>query len=337
MVLRRAPRGRLDARGGVHEQGDQLDLRSRWSRRSGSTSTSRTAAASRRSSASPPPTGRRRPITLTCGSPPTGSPATCTPTGSRATAEEISVDVTLTGDVPPWRPETGFMLFGPERDKEFAWLPSVPQGTVEATYRIGDESIPQHRSRLPRPQLGQRTAPASSCTTGTGRGGRPVLFGDRVHDHLAREVRLHAAAPIVMLARDGAIIADDSRAVRFERDGVYTDEVTGKPVANVTRYIYEAGDVGDERYVITFTRRQDLTRDQMIEGVHGPQAGPRQAGQVRRRLPAVHRRRPGRALARRHDDRSVRGQGNLGTHVLRARQVSALAGHGPAAEHPAPG
>jgi hypothetical protein len=70
-----------------------------------------------------------------------------------------------------------------------------------------------------------------------------------------------------MLARDGAIIADDSRAVRFETDGVHTDEVTGKPVANITRYIYDAG---GERYVVTFTRRQDLARDQMIEGVHGP-------------------------------------------------------------------
>ena len=30
----------------------------------------------------------------------------------QATAEEISVDITLTGEVPPWRPSTGYMLFG---------------------------------------------------------------------------------------------------------------------------------------------------------------------------------------------------------------------------------
>src|ERR1700722_18855894 len=57
----------------------------------------------------------------------------------QATADEISVDVTLTGQVPPWRPATGYMLFGADRSLEFAWLPSVPQGAVTVTYSIGGE------------------------------------------------------------------------------------------------------------------------------------------------------------------------------------------------------
>src|ERR1700748_1079689 len=77
----------------------------------------------------------------------------------------------------------------------------------------------------------------------------------------------HATLPILMLARDGAIIADDSRLVRFETEGTYTDEVTRKPVANICRYSYEAD---GERYVITFTWRQDLARNKMINDVHGP-------------------------------------------------------------------
>jgi hypothetical protein len=186
-----------------------------------------------------------------------------------ATAEEISVDVTLTGDVPPWRPETGFMLFGPERDKEFAWLPSVPQGTVEATYRIGDET--HHSTGVGYHDHNWGNAPLLQLVHdwywARGQAGPYSVIASMITSH---EKYGYMPLPLLMLARDGAIIADDSRAVRFETDGVYTDEVTGKPVANVTRYIYEAGDVGDERYVITFTRRQDLTRDQMIEGVHGP-------------------------------------------------------------------
>src|SRR6266851_1068628 len=54
----------------------------------------------------------------------------------QATAEEITVDVTLTGEVPPWRPSTGYMLFGADRSLEFAWLPSVPEGAVTVTYSI---------------------------------------------------------------------------------------------------------------------------------------------------------------------------------------------------------
>src|SRR5467141_3618806 len=52
----------------------------------------------------------------------------------QTTAYEISVDVTLTGEVPPWRPSTGYMLFGADRSMEFAWLPSVPAGEVTASY-----------------------------------------------------------------------------------------------------------------------------------------------------------------------------------------------------------
>ena len=183
-----------------------------------------------------------------------------------ATAEEISMDVTLTGDVPSWRPETGFMLFGPERDKEFAWLPSVPQGTVQATYRIGDET---HHS----PGVGYHdhnwgNAPLMQLVHdwywARGRAGPYSVIASMITSH---EKYGYTPLPILMVAKDGAIVADDSRAVRFETGGVYTDELTGKPVASVTRYIYDAG---GQRYVVTFTRRQDLTRDQMIEGVHGP-------------------------------------------------------------------
>jgi hypothetical protein len=48
----------------------------------------------------------------------------------------------------------------------------------------------------------------------------------------------------------------------FETMGPYTGSVTGKPVANITRYTYGTD---DERYVVTFTRHRDLTRSRMIE------------------------------------------------------------------------
>ncbi|HEY1832384.1 MAG TPA: hypothetical protein VGG38_19260 [Acidimicrobiales bacterium] len=54
--------------------------------------------------------------------------------------EGISVDVTLDGEVPPWRPGTGYMLFGADRALEFAWLPSVPQGAAIVIYSIDGES-----------------------------------------------------------------------------------------------------------------------------------------------------------------------------------------------------
>lgn len=181
------------------------------------------------------------------------------------TVDDIVVDVTLDGEVPAWRPETGYMLFGEDRSREFAWLPSVPQGRVIATYRVGDE---RHEA------------------TGTGyhdhNWGNVGLL-EIVHDWYwargqagpysviasyitAHETYDYTAIPVFMLARDGVLIGDDPSRLTFETLGQYTDSVTGKPVANVTRYTYAAG---DERYVVTFTRHRDLARNRMIEGLHG--------------------------------------------------------------------
>ena len=182
-----------------------------------------------------------------------------------ATVEEVTVDITLEAELPAWRPETGYMLFGQDREREFSWLPSVPQGRVTATYLIGDE---RHE------------------TTGIGyhdHNWGNVGLMDIIHDWYwargqagpysviasyitAHEKYDYAPIPIFMLARDGVLIGDDPSLLTFEALGGYTDSVTGKPVANVTRYTYGTD---AERYVVTFTRYRDLSRNRMIEGLHG--------------------------------------------------------------------
>ena len=182
-----------------------------------------------------------------------------------AAADEISVDVTLTGEVPPWRPATGYMLFGAERSLEFAWLPSVPQGAVAVRYTVGREEHTTtgvgyhdhnwgnvglmkvvHDWYWARGQAGPYSVIASYVTATKRYGFEPI--------------------PIFMLARDNVVIADDPSKVTFEREGVYTDDTTGKPVARRTRYTYQDG---EDRYFVSFTRKRDLTRSRMIDSVKG--------------------------------------------------------------------
>src|SRR5262245_50513899 len=55
----------------------------------------------------------------------------------QATIEDVSVDVTLTGQVPSWRPKTGHWYFGePDAQSLFAWFLAVPQGHVQARYVV---------------------------------------------------------------------------------------------------------------------------------------------------------------------------------------------------------
>jgi hypothetical protein len=182
-----------------------------------------------------------------------------------AAAEEVSVDVTLIGDIPSWRPGSGHMLFGKDRSLEFAWLPSVPQGSVTVRYAVEGE---QHETTgvgyhdhnwgnvglmkvvhdwyWARGQAGPYSVIASYITSAKRYGFEPI--------------------PIFMLARDNVVIGDDAAKVRFDRDTVYTDDTTGKPVATTTRYTYQDG---EDRYVVSFTRTRDLTLSRMIDNIHG--------------------------------------------------------------------
>jgi hypothetical protein len=181
----------------------------------------------------------------------------------------VTADVSLTGHVRPWRPETGHILFGVDQPHVFAWLPSVPQGAVQATITVdgetrtltgtgyhdhnwGDAAMPQliNHWYWARAEAGEYCVIASNIT--------------------AERKYGHAEVPIFMLAKDGKIVADESSLVRFEKADEHPDPVTGKPVANTTIYDYDATVDGGERYRVTFVRENTIVHDRMIDSVRGP-------------------------------------------------------------------
>lgn len=183
-----------------------------------------------------------------------------------AAVEEVTVDITLVGQVPAWRPQTGYLLYGAERDKEFAWLPSVPQGTVTVTYRIGEEVHETSGTGYHDHNWGNVSLAkiVHDWYWARGQAGPYTVIASLVTAH---ERYGYTQLPIFMLARDGEVVADDSAHVRFEALDTYADESTGKPVATKTRYTY-LGD--DESWIVTFTRDHDLAKSRMIDSMHGP-------------------------------------------------------------------
>jgi hypothetical protein len=179
-----------------------------------------------------------------------------------ATIEEISVDIELTGDVPAWRPKSGHLYFGAEgREKLFVWLPSVPHGQASVRYTIDHEErhasgsgyhdhnwgdVPMqtlmHNWYWARGSVGPYTVIASYITA-------TAAYG-------------YETQIVYMLARDGKIIADDDAKVSFETDRVAIDGKTGKPVADVTRYIYHDADT---RYVVSFEREETILQTKFTD------------------------------------------------------------------------
>lgn len=54
-------------------------------------------------------------------------------------SDRVRADVTLHASTASWRPETGHFLF--DEKKFFAWMPSVPEGKMEATVTIDGETM----------------------------------------------------------------------------------------------------------------------------------------------------------------------------------------------------
>jgi hypothetical protein len=179
--------------------------------------------------------------------------------------DDVTIDVKLTGQVPAWRPTSGHMYFG-EHDEHFcAWLPAVPQGKVSADLSIRGkkehlEGVGYHdhnwgdvsTMRLinhwywGRAQAGDYSIVAS------------YIFAEKAYGN--------TELPIFMLAKAGKIIADDARKVRFHLEDEQMDPTSGKPVANLVVYEYEAG---PERYRVSYRRSETIVNNQLIARVSG--------------------------------------------------------------------
>jgi len=182
-----------------------------------------------------------------------------------AAAQDIAVEIRLTGEVAAWRPQTGHWYFGANDVHEFNWLPAVPQGSVEATYTVAGK--PHTARGVGYHDHNWGNAPINSLVNhwywARGQAGPYTVVASYI---TAEEKYGNSELPVFLLARSGQVVADDASKVTFEQLGTYTDAATGKPVANVTRYTYIDG---ADTYLITFTRHRDLAVNKLIDELHG--------------------------------------------------------------------
>ncbi|GAA5136869.1 hypothetical protein GCM10023339_76380 [Alloalcanivorax gelatiniphagus] len=179
--------------------------------------------------------------------------------------DDVKIHVALDAQIRPWRPETGYLVFGAKRDLEFSWLPAVPQGVVTGSYEVAGmrndvTGIGYHDHNWG--NVGMMSI-INDWYWARGQAGPYSVIASYITAHKRYE---YDPIPIFMLARDGEIIADDADLVTFAADDTYIDEKTGKPVANVTTYTYE---VDTERYVVSFKRSRDLVANTFLEQMSG--------------------------------------------------------------------
>jgi hypothetical protein len=179
--------------------------------------------------------------------------------------EGFSADVTLTGTVPSWRPATGHMLFGAHEEHLFAWLPAVPEGTVEATITVDGATRMRRGNGYHDHNWGNVSMLKLMNNWYWARGtiGSYAIISSYI---TAEKEYGYATLPIFMLAKDGVISADASDKVSFRASDITTDVYTGKPVGSTIVYDYRDG---KRRYVVIFTRQEDLVREKFIDRISG--------------------------------------------------------------------
>lgn len=179
--------------------------------------------------------------------------------------DDVSAEVTLTGQTEPWRPGTGHTYYGDDEKAYFAWLPSVPHGTVEVTYQAEGKSVTTTGHGYHDHNWGN--APMMSVLNnwywGRGAAG-PYTF---ITAYMVAEKKYgYTPLPVFMLAQDGKVIADDHTKVTFQKSDIHTDEPTGKPVANDHSYTFTDG---ESEYTLAYHREETLMRNFFIDSVHG--------------------------------------------------------------------
>ena len=169
--------------------------------------------------------------------------------------EDTVVDLTLTAQVPPWRPETGHAFFGADEEHYIAWLPVVAHGKVEATLTF-DGATQQLTGTGYHDHNWGNIAPRKVLDHwywGRARLGEYTVVTLMFASHERYD---KAVLPAVLVAKSGRIIASavGADAVGFDEGEIFVHDDSKVQVADRLEYRC-AGD--DSAYTITFQRDQD--------------------------------------------------------------------------------
>ena len=157
--------------------------------------------------------------------------------------DNLEISVQLIGNVPAWRPETGYIFFCNKDEHYFAWLPAVPEGMVNAGITINGETSHLTGTGYHDHNLGNSmimmTKMANNWYWGRAKTGDYQVISSYI---TAGKKYGYKKFPIFMLAKDGQIIADDAdHFLHFSATAPYVDKETKKPVHNCLTYDYDDG------------------------------------------------------------------------------------------------
>jgi len=126
----------------------------------------------------------------------------------------LSADLTFTGLVPPWRPAAGKSYFG-DLEHYFAWLPSIPYGTVEGTLTYDGQTHAVRGNGYHDHNWGNVALPSIMDHWYWGRahvGDYTMIFVEQIASKRYASTRI----PVFLLAKGEKVLVEDSRYLTMQ-------------------------------------------------------------------------------------------------------------------------
>lgn len=139
---------------------------------------------------------------------------TCWAFSLHAETEHLSADLTFSGLVPPWRPGAGKSFFG-DYEHFFAWLPSIPYGTVAGTLTYDGQTVQVRGTGYHDHNWGNVALPAVMDHWYWGRahvGDYTLIFVEQIALKKYGSTRM----PVFLLAKGDQILVDDARYLTLQ-------------------------------------------------------------------------------------------------------------------------
>lgn len=165
----------------------------------------------------------------------------------------IDANIKLIRHVPSWRPESGYIYFGNKEQHYFAWLPTVPEGHVDAEVTIDGKK--NHYTGTGYHDHNWGNISMLSIIKHWYWGRAKIGSYQTITSYITGEKKYgYKKFPIFMLAKDGKIIADDAaNYLKFLEEDSYIDPTTGNTFHN--RLIYDYNDT-KQHYRVTYQREK---------------------------------------------------------------------------------
>lgn len=173
---------------------------------------------------------------------------------------------TLDGSVSSWRPDSGHIYFG--KKNYFAWLPSVPEGTVRGTLKFGTVTTELLGTGYHDHNWGNKLMIflMNDWYWGRAKIGDYVVVSSYIY---ANKKDGYKATPIFMLAKNGKILTGDAgKYLKYEEKDFVKDSYTKRHVAKTLVYDYEDKDNGIH-YRITYKKGNEEVERQVMKDIVG--------------------------------------------------------------------